>query len=381
MKIEMTDSASHKHFAFFANASSTIGAGHFMRLFALAQACAKRCQASVVENGKAQTRVNISITFVSTQCPSYLQQKLNKEGFSFVELPSAFTLDDLSQLSAHVIFIDDYFLTAKHWQMFIDTGALLVNIDDNTHQEPLLSHVIVNPAANASVPLYRQRAANAVLCLGYDYTLLRQEFIQQAFIPIQQRQQILITLGASDVKNMSYVLALSLLEELTRSTQVCVLLGGLKNQAADKLESLAAQYHNLQLVQQSNSVAQLMMHSGLAITAAGNTLSELASMGTPSIALVSVDNQQAALEPLPTNTWFTAIDVREFEPNITVDSQEPLDQATANKLMVDQITEQAMQLWRDLCKREQMSNQARQLIDGKGCARIVEQVLMMHSTC
>jgi UDP-2,4-diacetamido-2,4,6-trideoxy-beta-L-altropyranose hydrolase len=316
---------SNLHVVFYANASSTIGAGHVMRLLAIAQTFINR---------------GIKVTFASCECPDYLQDRLQQEGFEFVLL----------------------------------ADALLVNVDDDTHQQPLLSSIIITPSASASKQRYKKRAPGAMLCLGPEFTLLRQEFMQQAYTNLNQRKKILITLGGADVKNMSYVLALSLLKRVSNSTQIQVLLGGLHSSGAKALQELRQQYSNLHIVEQSQNVAQIMMQSGLAISAAGGTLGELASMGTPAIALVSADNQQAVFTSPHADTWYSVVDVRQY--NGHSDSNNIVSLNTHfNTQLIEKITTQADELWRDLCKRERMSNQARQLIDGLGCRRIVEHVL------
>ncbi|MFT6268039.1 MAG: UDP-2,4-diacetamido-2,4,6-trideoxy-beta-L-altropyranose hydrolase [Alphaproteobacteria bacterium] len=346
------------HFVFYANASSTIGAGHIMRLFGIAQVCIKH---------------GIKVTFASCECPSYLQDRLHQAGFKYVSLSSSFSNVEITSLKANVFVIDDYNLQAQQWQCFVASGALLVNIDDDTHQQPLLSNIIINPAATAQEQAYKERAPQAVLCLGAKFTLLRQEFIQQAYTKIEQREQILITLGGADVKNMSYVLALSLLKRVSKSTQVQILLGGLHNSNSRAFHDLKQQYSNLHIIEQIHNVAAIMMQSGLAISAAGGTLGELARMGTPTIALVSVDNQKAALTSAHANTWYKVLDVREYEAD--QGHYGTLEHANLSTQLIKEITTQTYELWRDLCSRKRMSDQARQLIDGQGCQRVVEQIL------
>jgi UDP-2,4-diacetamido-2,4,6-trideoxy-beta-L-altropyranose hydrolase len=362
-------------FVFYANASPAIGAGHIMRLFAIAQEC--------VLHG-------IQVCFASHECPEHLRAALQQAGCEYVLLPANFTQADIANLRANVLVIDDYNAQQQQWQYFVDSGAVLVNIDDDTHQQPLLSDIIINPDAGAQQQAYKKRAPNAVFCLGPQFALLRQEFVQQAFLETSKRKHILITLGGADVKNMSYSLALSLLKRVSTDTHIQVLLGGLVNNSAADLHKLSQQHHNLEIIEHSQNVAEIMMRAGLAISTAGGTLGELASMGTPTIALVSADNQKAALTQGHGNTWYRVFDVREYhdfsddtEHNTQFNvegsakytakyREELMDQ---NTKLIEKVTIQAHELWRDLCTRERMSDQARQLIDGLGCHRILQQIL------
>lgn len=342
-----------RHFVFYANASAQIGSGHIMRLLAIAQVC---------------IRQSITVTFACTQCPESLQQRLMSEGFLFILLPQHFTHEDIRKHEPAAIFVDDYDISQRQWQVFKNTKALLINLDDNLDKSKLISHVIINPAADANEPDYKLRAPEAKFCLGPEFTFLRQEFAEQAFVCIDQRDQLLITLGGADVKNMTYWLAKEIIQTLP-NVNVCILLGALNTSALPLLNSLCERHSKLKLIHQSEQVAAVMMQSGLAVSAAGGTLGELASMGVPTLALVSSNNQMPALESPLINTWYTALDARDFEAPIVNDNL-----ALQSQALVDDIVLQVHELWRDLCKRQRMSAYARQIIDSHGCDRIVQTV-------
>lgn len=346
---------SNQHFVFFANASATIGAGHVMRLFALAQSCVLK---------------GVKVSFASYECPDYLLEALRQEGFAIISVPKDFTRADIQAFEAEVIVVDDYCLSDEQWHYFRASKALLVNIDDELDNKELLSDIIINPSASATSSNYKKRAPQATFCLGPTFALLRKEFIEEAFIDVEQRKSILISLGGADVKNMSLALTHSLLKNTQIDADVYVLLGGLNKRFLAPLQALSKKHDNLFIIEKSQQVAALMMQAGLAISAAGGTLAELASAGTPSIALVSVDNQKAALSTQSSHASYYAFDVR----NYIAEENGPND-SRYNAKIIEQITTQASKLWRDLCKRKLMSTQARQLIDGKGCERVVERIL------
>lgn len=348
-------SQENQHFVFFANASATIGAGHVMRLFALAQACVMK---------------GVKVSFANYECPDYLLEVLRQEGFAIINVPKDFTRAHVQAFDAEVIVVDDYCLSNEQWRYLQENDALLVNIDDELDNEELLSDIIINPSASATTSHYKKRAPQATFCLGPAFALLRKEFTEQAFIDVEQRKSILISLGGADVKNMSLALTHSLLENRQIDADIYVLLGGLNKRFLASLHTLSEEHDNLFIIEKSQQVATLMMQAGLAISAAGGTLAELASAGTPSIALVSVDNQKAALSTQPSGASYYVFDVRTY----IVDEKGPNDRSY-NAKIIEEITAQAGELWRDLCKRKRMSTQARQLIDGKGCERVVEHIL------
>lgn len=371
------------NFVFYANASAQIGAGHVMRLLALAEAC----QAINNEHCKEQSR-KITLTFVAHTCPQVLQDKLGRHGFTCTFIPEHFSCEDFQDFSADVIFVDDYFLSQQQQQVFKDSSAFIVKLDDNysdEHTESLLiGDLIVNAASNANkTPIknnYLQANPNAIYCLGLQYALLRQEFSQKSIAPLASRQQIFVSLGASDVKNMLCPLISELIKYFQQSltVDICVLVGGLNEQALSYLQYLATLHPQLKVYSHSDQVAQLMLQSGLAISAAGGTLNELASAGTPALALVSVENQKAALQSESDDLWFESIDIRDF-PRLQYNTENNIDfkQALPIPAMqtIEKICRQSHKIWNDLCKRESMSKIARQNIDGLGSRRVIEKLL------
>jgi UDP-2,4-diacetamido-2,4,6-trideoxy-beta-L-altropyranose hydrolase len=358
------------HFVFYANASPLIGSGHVMRLLAIAQRCKE---------------YSINLTFAYTACAQTMLERLKREGFACVSLPAAFTQEDIDGLVADAIFVDDYDLTTEQWQVFETTPALLINLDDNINDGPALGDIIINPAADANENDYSARNLSAQLCLGPSYTYLRDEFAKEVCSELASREQVLITLGGADVKNMTFNILVDLLANLPpelHDLKICVLLGSMNTRAKDRLLNICDENMNVSLIEQSEQVATLMNNTGLAVSAAGGTLGELACMGVPTLALVSSDNQESALKSPYLNTWYQAIDVRPFVGPATTQFDDVQNQGqlpAQDRAILATITSQVYELWRDLCRRQKMHNAARQIIDSDGCSRIVKCVLKQLS--
>lgn len=335
---------------FYGNSSHKIGAGHIMRLFALAQAA----------------KAYFQILFIYKTCPDALLDKLKEEGFSTRILSSPLAFNELSSFSASVIFIDDYDLTSDEWHTLEQLKLFKVKLDDGLDCSKYFVDLVINPAPNANLESYAKRFPSSQFCLGPKYTYLRKEFSICSFKPLNERKNILITLGGTDSKSLAYPLSKSLLSRLPGTT--IQLLLGKQHQDQLNLEQLQQQYSNFSLIYNPASVASIMVEAGLAISAAGGTLGELASMGVPTIALITVDNQTPALESPLNNTWYFAIDLR------SACTSEVKCKRTFS--LLDKVSEEATNLWHDICKRENMSEQARQLIDSKGCQRIIQKLLI-----
>ena len=336
--------------AFYGNNSHRIGAGHIMRLYALAEAAANQ----------------FDIWFVYKTCSEALLNKLKRANFNLLKIPSKLTASELQQHKFDTIIVDDYELTDDEWHHLASTGSYLVKLDDALDDDPILADLIVNPAPNCTQTEYQNRAPHANYCLGPQFTYLRREFITSDFTPLLERPNLLLSLGGTDTKSLALPLSKALLKSLNHC-QIQLLLGK-PHQDQKPLEALARKHEYFYLICDPQSVAEVMMQSGLAISAAGGTLGELASQGVPTLALVTVDNQLPALTSPLNNTWYQAMDCRHYEQS------EP--ESKSNLELINEIATQAYALWHNKCCRQLMSDKARQLIDGQGCQRIIDRLVI-----
>lgn len=336
------------HFVFYGNSSKTLGAGHIMRLFALAQ--------TVQQAG-------FRITFIYKQCTSSLLEKLSNENFSTLQFFGAIEADFIAKLKPSCLVIDDYHLSSEEWQNLKSLLVFKLLFDDELNQAPLYADLIVNPSPNAKLENYNPRAPNAHFCLGPKYTILRNEFknASKSIKDIHQRKHILITLGGSDIKALAYPICNILLSYL-EGVELILLIGNTHHSQLKQLQQLVQQHKSFSLSINSSNIAQLMSESGMAITGAGGTLGELAAMGVPSIALVYVDNQLSALTSVLNGSWYQAMDFRDH-------GNSAQDQVMLNKLALT-----ASELWQDKFKRVQMSQKAQQIVDTGGCQLILGKV-------
>jgi UDP-2,4-diacetamido-2,4,6-trideoxy-beta-L-altropyranose hydrolase len=333
---------------FYANNSHEVGAGHIMRLYALAQAAQDRFE----------------ILFIYKECTSNLIKKLHDEGFATQKISSPLQHDELASLNASAVFIDDYYLTACEWKTIANIGCFVVALDDEINTDALLADLVINPAPNTNLAEYKKRAPMAAFCFGPQFTYLRREFSNCRFVPLQSRDIILLTLGGTDSKSLALPLCKALLA-LPNKFKIQLLLGK-AHQDQTELEQLQTQFPNFCIVSNPPSVAKHMMQAGLAVSAAGGTLGELASLGVPILALVTVDNQLPTLISAHAESWYRAIDFRHF------DAADETSQHNIQLLKI--MTEMVQDLWRDNCSRLYMSEHGRQLVDSQGCQRVIDKL-------
>ncbi|WP_372872419.1 UDP-2,4-diacetamido-2,4,6-trideoxy-beta-L-altropyranose hydrolase [Shewanella sp.] len=344
---------------FYANASATIGAGHLMRLMALADAFIAAAK---------KTRVSLKTVFWGKSCPDALKQKLHARGFDWQCAPSQLTVSAINSLAADMLVVDDYHLNADEWQAISACQTFCVALDDAIAAHHLPVDAVINPAPDLSEASYRQRAGTASLFLGPRYTLLRQEFRVTPQPRFSHRESLLITLGGSDVKSLSIPLVKTLTLSLP-DTPITIIVGAMTELSDDSLTAANQGNQPLRVLRNVENMANVMAGCGLAVSAAGGTLGELASMGVPTFALVCVDNQAPALTSSLVDSWYQVSDMRAWQPGPT-----PFG-SPGSHLLLDEVTARVKQLWHNPCKREMMSQKARQIVDSSGIIELASILL------
>lgn len=334
---------------FYGNASTTLGAGHLSRLLALA-----------TNFGNTDYQ---QISFFCKECPNSWAERINAAGFGLKQAPSVLTTAALRSLGPQLLLIDDYHLTAEEWLQIAAVKVPVIVLDDQVRTTPFYADLVINPIPQAKISDYQSRTQAKLFCLGPAFTILRPEFNQIMPVSLELRQRVIVTLGGADVKQLSLPLAQALLQRfISPSPEICLVLGNMNITALPELQQLAATHPQFRVEVNSNQMATLMANSGLAIAAAGGTLGELAAMAVPTLALICVDNQLPALTSPLAGGWYQAIDLRQLKPQ---------KQSTVPP-EINTLADKAFTLWQDLTQRTTMSRLASQIVDTKGCERIVQ---------
>lgn len=348
-----TSLTNKNHFLFYGNSSEHIGAGHIMRLFALAQYAQEQ---------------GIKITFLYKEClPPHLK-KLHQEGFSTVKLEGDLNTAILLKLMPTHLVIDDYYLNDIEWQSLNNVPIFKIIFDDALNTNALPADLIVNATPSASSSVYRKRAPYAKLCLGPAYAILRKEFRDAIFqLPnFRQREQILITMGGTDIKKLSLPLCENFLMNYPH-LKLSVIMGFSTAKQNKALELLASNHSQLSVYININNIAEVMMQGGLALSAAGNTMYELGCMSIPTIALICADNQALSLNVNSKDNWYYPIDFRNYDIN---------NNHSNNRSMINKACSLANELYLNYDKRFEMYKKIDQIIDTGGCLRILEHALL-----
>lgn len=191
---------------FRADASATIGYGHFIRTLALVD----------------MLKDDFDCIFFTTSPSAYQIEEMGKV-CRYIALIEGTKFEDFINLlnGDEIVVLDNYFFTTEYQRTIKAKGCRLVCIDD-LHNRHFVSDVILNPAL-LSTSQYDAEPYTK-LCLGLEYALLRKPFIKQDKNVEKVYGRWLLAFGGSDFDNMTEKY-LSFLQGDHRVKEVTVIVG------------------------------------------------------------------------------------------------------------------------------------------------------------
>lgn len=334
------------------DASSLIGSGHVARCLTLA---------------KALQALGAQVSFACRRLAGDLNAQIAAQGWPVHELavepPGTSNIEALLPWQADIaalaeqlppetrfdwIVVDHYGLD-RQWEKAARQWAVQVMaIDDlanRTHEVDLL----LDQNFNASEQRYAPWLVGPCRSLlGPRFALLREEFERDAGPVRQGVERIVVNFGGMDAAGQT----LKACQALLGFTGLHVtLVAGLGNPHWAELQALMAQRPEWQLLAYSDDFGRLMVSADLFIGAAGGTTWERAALGLPTLCMAVADNQQANAQALA-----TAGIHRYLGPCAQV-SVAALAQAIGEMLESVDV-------------RQQYARLSRQLVDGRGAARV-----------
>ena len=309
------------------------------------------------------------VWFLSRCNNATLRQRIQAAGAEFLSLaPDASahldmesTLTLLAKLKAAYVVLDGYDFDSDYQRAVRAGGCRLLVIDDTVRLTHYEADILLNQNLGAAQLKYDCNS-DAVVLLGPEYALLRREFIfwrSRLHTVPETARKILVTLGSSDPDNvtLNVIQALRRLE-ITR-LQICVVAGPANPHSEELRDAAAAFPGRLELLSAVSDMAPLMAWADLAITAAGTTCWELASLGLPAVILVIAENQCGIAEELGAAGvvfnlgWHAEVSAERLANAVDV-------------------------LLFSSFRRLRMSQKGRALVDGKGAERVVSALLQRN---
>lgn len=341
-----------------ADADAKTGAGHIMRCVAL---------------GQAWRKMGGDVTFLSRCQSEGIRRRVRDEGFDLIDIPNPFPHpDDLQTVSETLlkraaqqraptqewVVIDGYHFTGEYQRAIRDLGARVMVIDDDAHLAHYPADILLNQNINASDLSYSFPPETLPL-MGPDYVLLRQEFLNyerdERAVSVQV-EKILVTLGGGDSDNVTSKV-IDAIERLGLDGVAATIILGPANPHVDSLnKQLSGVSFNWRLLHGVNNMPEWMAWADLVISAAGGTCWELCYMGAPALLMVIAENQRRIGEGLDRNGSC-----------ISLGWHEDVDE--------EKIYEVLRRVVHSPDRRRELSNHARQLVDGRGVKRIMASLI------
>ncbi len=317
--------------------SKKVGFGHITRCLSLYQAFEERdIKPKFFINGDESI-----LEFVrDTNCEIFNWLKNRNKTFEKIK-------------DSDIVIIDSYLADKDFYDEVSKKVKFPVYIDD-TMRIDYPRGIIVNGNIYAKELDYPKKDA-IIYLLGPEYLPLRREFWEVSNKEIKKDlKSVIITFGGNDIRNMT-LKVLNLLNKDYSKLKKNVIIGrGFHN--IKEIKAIADENTNLIYYPDAAQMKQIMLDSDIAISAGGQTLYELARVGTPTIAIAVADNQIGNVKG-----WEKVGFIKYAGCWKDMDLLKRLEIFTKE--------------YANLEVREKSSSVGRSFVDGKGSKRVVEFVL------
>jgi len=340
-----------------ADASLAIGTGHVMRCLAVAEA--------LREDGH-------EVVFAAAESTPAIDRRLSSEGFRRIAIAGpvgeaadlAATRSALRREHCSAVMLDGYRFGEAYRAGLQAAGARVLAWDDLGDGTALHADLVVNAAPQAHRLPYDRMAPEAMLLLGPGYAPLRREIRQAArgaHRAIADRRVLLLTFGGSDPLGLTGPVLAALAAKRPDGCRLVAVVGG-SNPRAAEIAALGASFGPDVAVQvDCPRMGAVMAESGLAVSAGGGTMGELAALAVPTLLVVTADNQAPASTEAATLGWCETVDARASDA-------------------VPAIVAATLSLWNDAGRRDAMARAAAALpLDGEGACRIARALTAVRA--
>lgn len=326
----------------YAEGNETIGIGHVMRCLTIADA--------LVSCGQ-------KITFYTNSCQALVESRGYRpeavpEGFSGSDAEIAFWRRQAKEKELQLLLTDGYQVTPAYFKKL---GACMKTAYlDDMCMFPYPVDLVINYNIFAEEKDYENLPQGTALCLGTAYAPVRKAFLEtKAEVLAEGRTELLVSVGGSDPMGISPRIVKAV-KESCKDTCVHVLCGPYSKQK-EALLLLKEQYGDVEIYENITAVWDVMRKCNMAVSAAGTTMYELATMGLPVLTFYFVENQRRIAEGFAKKG--AAIGLGAFE-------------ASKPEVFEETLASELNRLAGDYELREQIRKRAMECVDGMGAVRI-----------
>ena len=221
---------------------------------------------------------------------SYPVIEANEQSFDYVD----WFFDCISQTQSKILIMDMRDGLTKEQLKLIKkkTGIKVVTIDD-----PEDKRLEADLAFYPPVPQLEKLnwdGFEGELYVGWEYVLLRKEFLKQYPKPKNSVPNILVSMGATDGKNMTEFVINSL-DRIIEKFKVRIIVGSGYPYLKNLNKTLEEVHFEFELLQNPKDIAKIMSQSDFSIISFGQTAYELAALKVPTIFLcLSHDHNESS---------------------------------------------------------------------------------------
>lgn len=260
---------------------------------------------------------------------------------------------------ADQVIIDSYLADVEVYKMVEEIVGCCVYIDDyNRIEYP--PGIVMNGTVGAELLDYPVNK-EIIYLLGKEYVIVRQAFR----LPLSSKhisdtiKTILITFGGTDPKELTLPVLLKVCEWYPDSIKNVVLGAAMSKQK--EITKIAETKDGVELFYNvdAETMKELMLQSDVAISAAGQTINELAIAGLPSVIFKVADNQDNNIAG-----WLSLGFIDRF-----IDS---------TKEWRDDELKSALKCLEEKSEREKHSKRGISVLDGRGVERIIKKLLYQY---
>lgn len=280
----------------------SIGLGHVMRCLALAQGLSAQGHSLVFMMSLASKQfclAKLAGSVESAEIVTLPDMPLEQEP-SWIQ-------QQFEQLDVDWLVIDGYQFNAKYRKELRSSRVKLALFDDMNNSGRLDVDMVINGAQNAEALDYQATAENAFLAIGQSYQVLRQEFFEVDKDNWQNRDSLTLMFGGSDCANLT-ILVLQVLAQNSAKMPITVITGPAYTQLPELNKVITDSTLNITHLHDCQNMAEVMVRTKLAVSAAGGSQFELVACATPSLLVVVADNQKLASHASESQGWCVVID-------------------------------------------------------------------------
>jgi UDP-2,4-diacetamido-2,4,6-trideoxy-beta-L-altropyranose hydrolase len=195
--------------------------------------------------------------------------------------------------------VDGYEFGTQYQATLKSRGLKVLFIDDNGHAGHYSADLVLNQNAHARETLYPSRDPSTRLLLGPRFAMLRREFTawrgwKRDIPPVARR--VLVTMGGSDLENVTERVVKAILSEGDFETTVVV--GGSNPHLARLHKFVSVVRHAVRVVENATNMPELIATADVAVAGAGTTSWEISFLGLPALLIVLADNQEGIADEL-----------------------------------------------------------------------------------